>query len=53
MFGIFIILVIGSLNLFFFAGDNNYNKYISIPFYRGFIIFYLNVLAKYGVPVPL
>ena len=53
MFRIFIILIIRSLNSFFFTGNNNYNKYVSVPFYKGFIISYLNILAGYGVSIPL
>ena len=37
----------------FFVGDNNYNKCVSVPFYKGLVVFYLNVLARYGVFVPL
>ena len=49
MFRIFIILVIRSLNSFFFARDDNYNKCISVPFYKGLIISYPDILAKCGV----
>ena len=36
----------------FFARNNNYNKYVSVPFYRGFIISCLNVLTRCGVLIP-
>ena len=53
MFGILIILIIGSLNSFFFAKDNNYNKYVSVPSYKGLIISCLNILTWCGIPIPI